>query len=69
VQWVGGTVDAIVWDGLEEKRDDLDIVFLDVKTGQSRLNDRQRRVQDAAEARRVRFEGFQAGDRRPSGCC
>jgi predicted Holliday junction resolvase-like endonuclease len=50
---VGGTVDAIVWDGLEEKRDDLDIVFLDVKTGQSRLNDRQRRVQDAAEARRV----------------
>src|SRR5215469_14126928 len=40
VQWAGGTIDAIVWDGLEEKRDDLDIVFLDVKTGQARLNDR-----------------------------
>jgi predicted Holliday junction resolvase-like endonuclease len=58
VQWVGGTIDAIVWDGLEEKRDDLDIVFLDVKTGQSRLNDRQRRVRDAAEAGRLRFEVF-----------
>jgi hypothetical protein len=56
VQWVGGTIDAIVWDGMEEKRDDLDIVFLDVKTGQARQNDRQRRIQDAAEAGRVRFE-------------
>jgi hypothetical protein len=55
---VGGTIDAIVWDGVEEKRDDLDIVFLDVKTGQARLNDRQRRIQDAAKAGRVRFEVF-----------
>ena len=58
VQWAGGAIDAIVWDGLEEKRDDLDIVFLDVKTGQARLNDRQRRIRDAAEAGRVRFEVF-----------
>lgn len=57
VQWVGGTIDAIVWDGLEEKRD-VDVVFLDVKTGQARINDRQRRIQDAAEAGRVRFEVF-----------
>jgi predicted Holliday junction resolvase-like endonuclease len=54
VQWVGGTIDAIVWDGLEETRDDLDIVFPEL-TGQDRLNDRQRRIQDAAEAGRVRF--------------
>lgn len=58
VQWVGGTIDALVWDDLEEKRGDLDIVFLDVKTGQARINDRQRRIQDAAEAGRVRFEVF-----------
>ncbi|HXO45646.1 MAG TPA: Holliday junction resolvase-like protein, partial [Mycobacterium sp.] len=58
VQWVGGTIDFIVWDGLEEERDALDVIFLDVKTGQARLNDRQRRIQDAAEAGRVRFKVF-----------
>jgi predicted Holliday junction resolvase-like endonuclease len=63
VQWVGGTIDAIVWDGLEEKRDDLDIVFPDVKTGQARLNDRQRRIQDAAKAGRCasRYSGQRLG--------
>ena len=41
-------VDFIVWDGLEEERDAVEIIFLDVKTGQAWLNDRQRRIQDAA---------------------
>jgi hypothetical protein len=57
VQWVGGTVDAIVWDGLEDGRD-VNIVFLDTKTGQAALNHRQRRVKEATDAGRVRFEVY-----------
>jgi len=56
-QWVGGAIDAIVWDGLEDGGD-VDIVLLDVKTGRSSVSPRQRRIREAVEAGRVRFEVF-----------
>jgi hypothetical protein len=61
VQWVGGTMDCIVWDGLEmsmEDGRDIDIVFIDVKTGRATISSRQRRIKDAIDAGRVRFEVF-----------
>ncbi len=52
---LGGTVDLIVFDGLEagEVRN---IVFVEVKTGAAVLNDRQKLVRDAIEGKRVKFE-------------
>jgi predicted Holliday junction resolvase-like endonuclease len=55
VRWVGGEVDMIVWDGLEDGRD-VTVVLLDVKTGRASANARQRRIRDAVEAGRVRFK-------------
>jgi len=57
VQWIGGTVDCVVWDGLTSDGE-IEVVFLDVKTGKAVLNQRQRRIRKAIEAGRVRFEVF-----------
>jgi predicted Holliday junction resolvase-like endonuclease len=57
VQWVGGAVDMIVWDGLEDSRD-VSVVLLDIKTGRASVNPRQRRIREAVKAGRVRFEVF-----------
>ncbi len=57
VQWVGGTIDVIVWDGLEDDRD-VSIVLLDIKTGNATASRRQRRIREAVDAGRVRFEVF-----------
>jgi predicted Holliday junction resolvase-like endonuclease len=61
-QFVGGTVDYLVFDGLDEERPDVQVVFLEIKTGQSKLNRRQQLVRDAVLAKRVewkelRFDG------------
>ena len=64
VQWIGGKVDAIVWHGLEAAKsgagspDDIEIVFLEVKTGKARVDSDQRLIRAATEAGRVRFEVF-----------
>ena len=58
VQWVGGTIDAIVWDGLEEGRE-VTVVLLDVKTGRTSAKGRQRKIRDAVNAGRVEFRLFQ----------
>lgn len=58
VQWVGGVIDAVVWDGLEADGE-VNVVFLDVKTGPyARLTADQRRVRNAIEAKRVTFEVY-----------
>jgi predicted Holliday junction resolvase-like endonuclease len=55
VQWVGGVIDAVVWDGLEADGE-VNVVFLDVKTGPfARLTADQRRVRDAIKDKRVTF--------------
>jgi len=58
VQWVGGTVDCIVWHGLSRDDAKVEVVLLDVKTGKAVLNQRQRRIRDAVREGRVRFEEF-----------
>jgi predicted Holliday junction resolvase-like endonuclease len=65
VQWVGGTIDIIVFDGLEDATQNhfppgaqVEIIFVDVKTGKGRVEPRQRLIRDAVNAGRVRFEVF-----------
>src|SRR5262249_53866454 len=57
VQWVGGAVDMIVWDGLEDGRE-VNVVLLDIKTGRASVNTRQRKIRNAVDAGRVTFKIF-----------
>ena len=51
-RFLGSPIDLVVFDGLSES-DVREIVFLEVKTGQSRLSARERAVQKAVEEQRV----------------
>jgi predicted Holliday junction resolvase-like endonuclease len=60
VQWVGGhgAIDAIVWNGLEAGGD-VEIVFLDVKTGpRAHLTGNQRRIREAIAWKRIAFDEY-----------
>ena len=59
----GDPIDYIVFDGLSElQKGDIselrNVVFLDIKTGNSRLNTVQRRVRDAINDGRVSFKVY-----------
>ncbi len=49
-------VDYLVFQGLSRHEQIQSLAFVEVKTGAGRLNDNQRLVQRAVEARRVRFQ-------------
>ncbi|MCW1301812.1 MAG: hypothetical protein OH316_01615 [Candidatus Parvarchaeota archaeon] len=59
-RFIGSPVDYIVFDGLSksisEGRDDVKIRFIEVKTGDAKLNSSERLVKDAVENRRVEWE-------------
>lgn len=60
VRFLGSPVDLVVFDGLDEGRL-RDVVFVEVKTGASAtLTTRERRIRDAVEAGRVRFQEVRA---------
>jgi predicted Holliday junction resolvase-like endonuclease len=55
-RFLGHPIDYVIFDGLAEDADDLEIVLVEVKTGGARLTRREAAVRDAVEAGRVRFE-------------
>ncbi len=61
-RFLGDPIDYVVFDGYSEFKDgqttaeDLEIVFLEVKTGQAKLTPHQRALSRAIAAGRVRFE-------------
>lgn len=53
-RFLGGVADYLVLDGLHEDADDVSVIFVEVKSGQSgRLSKRQLKVKRAIEANRV----------------
>jgi len=61
-RFLGDPIDYIVFsgysnvrDGIDEE-DELEVVILDIKSGKARLSKEQRRIAEAVEAGRVRFE-------------
>ena len=54
-RFLGNPVDFVVFDGLNSG-DDVSIVFVEVKSGKSSLNENERRIREAIEKKRVRFE-------------
>lgn len=51
-RFLGSPIDFVVFDGLEDD-EDIDVVFIEVKTGVSSLTKRERRVRDAIRDGRI----------------
>jgi len=59
---LGSPVDFVAFRGLsEEGRKPVDIVFIEVKAGKPSLSQRERRVKDAVESKRVSYFEFDIG--------
>ena len=54
-QFLGRPVDFVAFTGSAEGKDIEEILFIEVKTGKSSLNGRERQVREAVEAGRVRY--------------
>ena len=54
-RFLGGTVDYVVFNNLNEDELDVDVVLLDIKTGNADLNKRQRRIRNAVIQNKVSF--------------
>lgn len=54
-RFLGAPVDYVVFDGYGDD-DEVEVVFVEVKTGNARLSRGERRIRDAVRAGRVRFE-------------
>lgn len=52
VRFIGSPIDLIAFDG-HSKSGDIDIWFIEVKTGKSQVSDRQERIREAVLAKRV----------------
>ena len=55
-RFIGSPIDLIVFDGLEEKKELITIHFIEVKTGKSVLSPVQKKIKDAIENYRVKWE-------------
>lgn len=54
-RFLGAPIDYLVFDGYSAD-DEVEIVFVEVKTGNAKLSRGERRIRDAVRAGRVRFE-------------
>jgi len=54
-RFIGSPIDLIVFDGYSEKKVDLTIFFVEIKTGNSKLTDIQKRIKNAVVEGRIRW--------------
>lgn len=54
-RFLGSPIDYVVFDGLSDE-DELEVVFLEIKTGAAKLSARELKIRDAVKAGRVRWE-------------
>jgi len=55
-RFLGSPIDYIIFDGMSEDAEHLKVYIVDIKTGNSRLTKRQRKIKEAVEKGRVFFE-------------
>ena len=56
-RFLGAPVDFVAFTGLDE-REVSEIVFIEVKTGQAKLNPTEKSIKEAIKNKRVRFEEY-----------
>lgn len=57
-KFMGDPIDYVIFSGMSEKNDDIEIIFMDIKTGTARLTKIQKQIKEAIEEGRFRFELF-----------
>lgn len=60
-RFLGAPVDYIVFDGYSDG-EDVEVIFVEVKTGGARLSPGEKRIRDAVRQGRVRFQTLRVGD-------
>ena len=60
LRFIGKPIDFIAFTGMDEKSI-TEVVFIEVKSGQSRLSTQERRLRDAIQAGHVRWEEYRVG--------
>ncbi|MEM5790719.1 MAG: Holliday junction resolvase-like protein [Candidatus Aenigmatarchaeota archaeon] len=59
IRWIGDPVDLIIFDGYSSEGKDLkQIVFCEVKSGESKLSEAQKKVKELVEKKRVKWDEF-----------
>ena len=56
VRFIGSPVDLMIFDGATQKKDIIDIYFVEIKTGSGKLSKKQKSIRDAIKDRRVHWE-------------
>ncbi len=54
-RFLGSPIDLIVFDGYTDKRPEITIYFVEVKTGKSKLSDGQKRIRQAVQSGNIRW--------------
>ena len=57
-KFLGDPIDYIIYKGMSEKSEDIEIVLLDIKTGTAKLTSIQKKIKKAVEENRVSFKVF-----------
>lgn len=60
-KFIGKPIDFIVFKGIDEKKID-EVVFVEVKSGNSKLNSHEKNLKDTIEKKRVRWEEYRIPD-------
>lgn len=61
IRWLGDPVDLVIFDGYSsdrEGRETKQVVFCEVKSGESKLTAAQKKIKELIESKRVKWEEF-----------
>ena len=66
-RFIGSPIDYIIFDGYTRNKDgdgqkDISIVFADIKSGNSRLSKIQRKIKNAIQDKKIKWETIRVGD-------
>ncbi len=54
-RFIGSPIDLMVFDGAEDKKDEITIYFIEIKTGNSAMSSRQKKIMEAVKEKRVEW--------------
>lgn len=54
-RFIGSPLDYVIFSGYSDGREDIEVVFVDIKTGNAELTLTQRRIKDAVESGKVKW--------------
>lgn len=61
VSFLGKPVDYVAFPGIAEGKEIDEVVFIEIKTGQSKLNGHEKQIRDAVKNGRVRYVEYKIG--------